>query len=603
MNLREIIEDVLNNYIAAKKEIFTSNDMARKLRTDFPEIIFNSLHISRDEFIVTGSPGQGNWATVPWVGIFNKKITSNATKGVYIVYLFASDCKTVYLTFNQGCTELKKTLGKKSAVLEMQKNAAMVIDLIQDRGFEKGDSIDLKDTRDLPYLYERGTIFYKEYKINKLPNNEDLISDLSSMKEIYDDYIKTQKSTNDKPEEKKVSNSEEKVNNNKDVRIAMNHSVILKNIHAFIKNNGFCYEQEMIKNLYLSLKSKPFVILAGISGTGKSKIVKMFSEAIGATTLNGQYKLIPVRPDWSDSTDLLGHLNLDNRFIPGVVTEFLEEANKIENLDKPYILCLDEMNLARVEYYFSDFLSVLETRCMNSEGRIVSDKLLTKTSFGSDASAIEKYGDLLISENVYIVGTVNMDETTFPFSKKVLDRANTIEFSDINLSLGTEKLSTIELLTVQVDNSFLKSEYIRFSECYRDNSDEIDDLILLLDRINNALRIINAQVAYRIRDEVSYYITYAKKYDLISFNEAIDNALLQKILPRVHGSSLALRGVFRELFKICVGHDNFEDNELLEQIEAYMKNSSGKLRFPKSAAKVAFMLRRFEEDGYTSYWL
>ncbi|MDF1616945.1 MrcB family domain-containing protein [Petrocella sp. FN5] len=603
MNLHEIIEDVLNNYITAKKETFANNNMAKKLRSDFPQIIFNSLHISRDEFVVTGSPGQGNWATVPWVGIFNKMITTSATKGVYIVYLFASDCETVYLTLNQGCTELKKSLGKKSAVIEMQKKAAMVIDLIQDRGFVKGDSIDLKDNHELPYLYERGTIFYKEYKKNNLPNNDDLISDLLSMKEIYDEYIEIQKSKNDKPEDEKVSISEKEVDDDKDVRIVMNHSAILENIHAFIENNGFCYEQEMIKNLYLSLKSKPFVILAGISGTGKSKIVKMFSEAIGATTHNGQYKLIPVRPDWSDSTDLLGHLNLENKFIPGVVTEFLEEANKIENLDKPYILCLDEMNLARVEYYFSDFLSVLETRGMNSEGRIVSDKLLSKSSFGYKASAMEKYCDLHISENVYIVGTVNMDETTFPFSKKVLDRANTIEFSDIDLSLGTEELSTLELAAIQVNNSFLKSEYLKFSDCYSDNSDEIDNLILLLDRINNALRIVNAQVAYRVRDEVSYYVSYAKKYDLISFDEALDNALLQKILPRVQGSSLVLRGVFRELFKISAGGDNFEDNELLEQIETFMKNSSGKLRFPKSAAKVAFMLRRFEEDGYTSYWL
>jgi 5-methylcytosine-specific restriction protein B len=374
-------------------------------------------------------------------------------------------------------------------------------------------------------------------------------------------------------------------------------------ICGYINKSGFSYSVETIKNLYLSLKSKPFVILAGISGTGKSKIAKMFSEAIGATTENGRYKLIPVRPDWSDSTDLLGHLNLDGKFIPGSVTEFLAEANKEENLDKPFILCLDEMNLARVEYYFSDFLSVIETRSKNSEGRTISEKLLSNSAFGTDKDSMKNYGSIHLSENVYIVGTVNMDETTFPFSKKVLDRANTIEFSDVNLSLGKEISSTEFTEAVEVDNSYLKCEYMKFYDCYSDNPENIEKVIMLLDKINIALTVVGAQVAYRVRDEISYYVTYAQKFELLSFDEAMDNAFLQKILPRIQGSSLSLRGVFRELFKIMADSSNFEDNELLDQVEDYMKHSAANCRFPKSAQKVEFMLRRFEEDGYTSYWL
>jgi hypothetical protein len=353
----------------------------------------------------------------------------------------------------------------------------------------------------------------------------------------------------------------------------------------------------------LSLKAKPFVILAGISGAGKSKIVKLFSESIGATTDNDRYKLIPVRPDWSDSTDLLGHLNFDNKFIPGTVTEFLVEANKVENLEKPYILCLDEMNLARVEYYFSDFLSVIETRNINDEGRIFSEKLISKSAFGSDEEAMKKYGDLYFSENVYIVGTVNMDETTFTFSKKVLDRANTIEFSHIKLIPDKENDSIGIADIIQADNKFLKSEFLKFGDCYYNNENEIDTILILLEKINNALILVGAQVAYRVRDEISYYITYAKTYDLLTFDQAMDNAILQKILPRVQGSTLSLKRVFRELFKIVANSDDFEDNELLDQIEEYIKLSKGSIRFPKSAEKLRFMLRRFEEDGYTSYWL
>ena len=124
----------------------------------------------------------------------------------------------------------------------------------------------------------------------------------------------------------------------------------IKQIKAYIASKGFSYNDGLIENFYLSLKSKPFVILAGTSGTGKTRLVRLFAEAIGAA-----FETIPVRPDWSDSTDLFGHVDLNGRFVPGKILDFLWQAQ--QDLGKPYILCLDEMNLARVEYYLSDFLS------------------------------------------------------------------------------------------------------------------------------------------------------------------------------------------------------------------------------------------------------
>ena len=102
----------------------------------------------------------------------------------------------------------------------------------------------------------------------------------------------------------------------------------------------------------VSLKSKPFVILAGTSCTGKTRLVRLFAEAIGATSANGRYCQVAVRPDWSDSTDLFGHVDLNGNFVPGAILPFLKAAK--DDSKHPYILCLDEMNLARVEYYMSD---------------------------------------------------------------------------------------------------------------------------------------------------------------------------------------------------------------------------------------------------------
>src|SRR5690606_32390668 len=137
---------------------------------------------------------------------------------------------------------------------------------------------------------------------------------------------------------------------------------LIDHIHSYIKSKGFCFSRDEIINLFLSLKAKPFVILSGILGTGKSKIVQLFAESIGATEDNGQFKLIPVRPDWSDGADLIGYEDIKGDFKIGPLTKVLMEANLPENLNKPYFILLDEMNLARVEYYFSDILSVMESR-------------------------------------------------------------------------------------------------------------------------------------------------------------------------------------------------------------------------------------------------
>lgn len=208
-------------------------------------------------------------------------------------------------------------------------------------------------------------------------------------------------------------------------------TTLLHQIQSHIRRKGFFFPEHLIENFYLSLKTKPFVILAGISGTGKTRLVKLFAEALGATGINGQFTLIPVRPDWSDPADLLGYKDLSGRFKPGPLTEVLVEARKPENQYKPYFICMDEMNLARVEHYFSDLLSVLETQDWQ-EGKIQTQDLISSTMLDTSEDQV-KFGSLGIPENVFLIGTVNMDETTHPFSKKVLDRANTLEFNYINL--------------------------------------------------------------------------------------------------------------------------------------------------------------------------
>ena len=163
------------------------------------------------------------------------------------------------------------------------------------------------------------------------------------------------------------------------------------------------------------------------------------------------------------------------------------------------------MNLARVEYYLSDILSIIETRHFDN------DQITTDTIAESDI-AVASHGKLFLPENLYIIGTVNMDETTFPFSKKVLDRANTIEFSYVNLDLR-QNLGNIDISVL--DNRFLRSDYLVLAEC-PEGEDTILSAISILKQMNEALKNANAQIGYRVRDEICFYLLYNEKYSLLA---------------------------------------------------------------------------------------
>ena len=374
----------------------------------------------------------------------------------------------------------------------------------------------------------------------------------------------------------------------------------LDQIKKYIAAKGFTFDEGLVENYYLSLKSKPFVILAGTSGTGKTRLVRLFAEAIGATSQNGRYKLVSVRPDWSDSSDLFGHVNLNDKFIPGAIIDFVKQAEL--DSKNPYFLCLDEMNLARVEYYLSDILSIIETR-EYVDGKVTTDPLITENYYGADTTARGKYGVVRIPENLYIIGTVNMDETTFPFSRKVLDRANTIEFSTVELLANFDSAQG-EAKAICADNSFMKADYVFFNQCASDK-DFVEEVCIELQDINKILEKANAHVGYRVRDEIVFYMLNNKNAgNLLTRNQAFDHEIMQKILPRIQGSSASVKTMLCELFKYCAGdYESYQtesDDVSAKMMAAAIKETC---KYKESAKKIAFMVRRFEEDGFTAYWL
>ena len=196
--------------------------------------------------------------------------------------------------------------------------------------------------------------------------------------------------------------------------------------------------------------------------------------------------------------------------------------------------------------------------------------MLSRSQFGKDEKAYDKYGDVYIPQNLYIIGIVNMDETTFPFSKKVLDRANTIEFNTVDLTYNFEQVDIHEFSPKKYHNDFLKSQYIKISEC-KDEKEIATKVIDKLIEINNILEKYQQHFAYRVRDEIVFYVIYAVKNDLFSFEQAMDYSIVQKILPKISGSGGEVLDILVELFNTLNNtkykNDGYIENEQTKSIE------------------------------------
>ncbi|HDX9630390.1 TPA: DUF3578 domain-containing protein [Bacillus cereus] len=559
-NLREKFLTVLNEYLQARTERFAGHKMGSFVRNEMTTEITRLPFIDHSQYVVTGSVGQGNWAAVPWLAIMNKDITTSTQRGYYIVYLFSEDMERLYLTLAQGVTETTKE--------EMQKIKEEIREQIHmSQKVKKDDEIFL-GTSSKAKGYANSTAAYIAYDANKMPSEKELVEDLEEMLCYYEGFMAY----------KEEGTKYEMIYERKEVYL--DQQSIIDHVSSYIQSKGFFYEKKDLINFFLSLKTKPFVILSGISGTGKTKIVQWFAESLGATEENGQFTLIPVRPDWSDSSDLLGYVNLQGEFQDRPLIKVLEKADA--NPNRPYFVVLDEMNLARVEYYFSDFLSVIESRKWK-DGKIVTSPVLPE-------SITNKH--ITIPSNVYIIGTVNMDETTHPLSKKVLDRANTIEFNSVNLDYFNFLMDVEEKEAEIVSDSSLATKYLHLKECFKENEDLVRNISNILIEVNKTLETVGAQVGYRIRDEICFYMAYNEQGKLLSFDEALDYQIYQKILPRLAGSDGRTEEVLKQLYVLCANEEYDNGN-----------NDASYAKYPRSANKLSHMLRRFEYDGFTSFWI
>lgn len=376
-----------------------------------------------------------------------------------------------------------------------------------------------------------------------------------------------------------------------------------------------------------AIKSKPFLLLAGISGTGKSRIVRELARACwdeGSAEFKAQkpknFEMVQVKPNWHDSSELIGYVSrIDGvRYVIGPFLKFMVKA--IQDPETPYFLCLDEMNLAPVEQYFAEYLSVIESRKRQEDGTITTDpivdysntdeyKSLIDQLFPNDDNLRSQYltkkggKRLSIPTNLVVVGTVNMDETTFSFSRKVLDRAMTIEMNEVNLKDG---LDTRHEMIGKLGKTELIGEFVEGVDVYSDFQNVCDIALDYLQGINDKLEGTPFKVAYRTRNEVLLYVVNNLPYNKDSkgnalsqdyvIARALDEITNMKILSRIEGDETKVSASFLN------GLENTIKTGLVTVCPNLFEEGEGKKAYVSvSLAKLTEMKKRLT-SGYTSFW-
>jgi len=488
--------------------------------------------------IVKSGLGIGRFADVPWVAVLNNKFGGRATEGYYVVFLFSKDSQRIYLSVGVGAgsgTTGGWTLADRKRVENNAIKLRSRCKHLSELGFELSANIDLATDVWRAKSYATATAAFKCYETKNLPTENQIQEDFLNAFRCFASLIRE----------------------GFDLDSSSNYGAVTLFANTPISR---------------ALISKPFLILTGPSGTGKTRGAIELAENLCDDDCRA---LVAVGADWTDNRHVVGFLNplhtVDGTpkgkpiYETTAILNLLLHANAQENRDKPHVLILDEMNLSHVERYFADFLSAMELHDKQKALKLHTAGLAT-TREGKDVE-----GCIDFPENLFVIGTVNIDETTYMFSPKVLDRANVIEIHADETALGNFLRDGTEQEGSEAQDygiSFLDlARVIRREE----PSDESVPLLPSHLRIAAADRLIElfeimkrgrGEFGFRTGREVlaylrtAYFLTPEAERAAWAAPEgdwlkALDAQILQKILPKLHGSRTRLAPLLGALATYC----------------------------------------------------
>lgn len=461
--------------------------------------------------------------------------------------------------------------------------------------------------------YRTDTVYQKQCDANKsktadvrynvlAQNHSQLIVEGSNIA-IKDECVNAVRK---KVAEYELSNKIESANDMNEVDSSFQHSLDLKDTS--------------LQPYLAAMRTKPFLLLAGISGTGKSRIVRKMAQACWAldsdernAQVPSNFCMVQVKPNWHDSSELIGYVSRvsgKSEYIAGDFLRFVANAweNWLSDDPKPYFLCLDEMNLAPIEQYFAEFLSVLESRKYHENGYITSDPILKKdkddwyriltATLTADDNLRDQFLDegICLPPNLIVVGTVNMDETTFSFSRKVLDRAMVIEMNEVDIWSGLTK-GDDEWENIQLGLYDVIPTYVEAQDFYGLTETDLSDVVQWIENINSKLDGTPFKIAYRTRNEILLYVLNRQTEDFDA-QQAFDEAINMKVLSRIEGdknkvvdrNGNALLPILIKEVAENIGIDgDITDSEIEES------NSP-------SLEKLLEMRKKLDKQFYCTYW-
>ncbi|AWT49635.1 DUF3578 domain-containing protein [Psychrobacter sp. YP14] len=631
-----------SNWVQATQEPFSGHNLAQFFRNEVQNSVASLVHMFNPSYLVKASVGAGNWANIPWISILNPNLTDSTQDGIYPVYLFRADGSGFYLSLNQGTTVPTQTLGKTKAEHRANYIQQYVLAHLPQLSNWGQQTIDLRATTSLGKSYESYNIIAKYYDAHTELSEDKLKNDLSELLGFYQE---------------------------------------IETIYQYIESLDFdSSEQPAIKETPKNYKnisfnnltqlSKPFLLLAGISGTGKTRFVREQAKVTGS--LSETYCLTSVRPDWHEPSDLLGYISRLSGHAQYVTTDVLkfiakawhaiidadldivvDQDNRLsvlgnkEELEqiRPYWLCLDEMNLAPVEQYFADYLSILETRewqWTDDEFQYRCDAILKPTVFNQVANIAELRQELGFEDGIYdevwalfcqhgmslpfnliVAGTVNMDETTHGFSRKVIDRALSFDFGDFFPNDFDHFFNPV------VQHKTLS--YPIYSHASPSDLPTIDSTgqksIAFLKAVNHVLDNTPFKLAFRALNELLLSVISTNPTSDVELQAVWDDFLMCKVLPRIDGDHDKLMLIQQSNDSNQLSADGILSDTLLTELSTVLKRSLSEIWDEpearpdlyrqavndnqndtrigiacRSKAKLEWMQQRLQRSGFTNFW-
>jgi len=564
-SLHAALEKVLAEYPAARATSFTKHPLATYLRSDLPSRLAAFAALDEHVYRVEGSAGQGVWASVPWVAVLDRDRGGRVQDGIYVCYLFSEDLERIVLGLVVGVTKSEAGAGSEQSLADRIGRWRDGLAQIPLSGRWRREPPAPLAGRGVGRQYAPAVLVHVEYRRGAIPPDEALYADLTELLSVYRQLLETPlRAGEDTP----------------DYGPRPLRPFDLEEALKLFDRVGYRLDADDLLAILLALEVRPFAIFSGRSGTGKTTLTRLLAPLFGWT-----YCAVAVSPAWADPTDLLGFVSpVSGQRVPGALEPLLTAGASTA------LLCLDEFNIAKVEHYFADFIASMDHG--------------TGPAFWGPLGLLERLNavsavPLALPPRLYVVATMNFDDSVQSVTPRVLDRASVVEFdvarSDdliVGRSLDWEAAAGFEPLAWP------------WRAAGEADAETLDAIRGLWD----ALRGSRGQFGHRVAQEMARYI--ALGVQLEPFGETaevrrarlVDRQIVQRLLPRFHGSAAHReQDALARLAAYLAGAAAPSDTLAPADIDTLVGEVDPRL-YPRTAAKLRQLALTFAEDGYAAYW-